>query len=307
MFGTFPQVKHIYQNHHLDSTRWERYIPRDDDIVISTSYKSGTTWTQTIVQGLIFGDGEARYLAEVSPTIDMRLRPLDAVIPKLEAQQHRRFIKSHVPPDGLPYFPQVKYIVVGRDPLDVFMSLWNHYSNYTPEMYRRLNETSGHVGTPFPICPEDIRDFWHGWITQGWFEWESEGYPFWSNLHHTQSWWEYHRLPNVLFIHFNDLLGDLEGEIRRIAEFLDIEISEKSLAIVVNSATFSSMKRNAEKILINGQSMFKGGAQTFFHRGTNGRWRKVLTSDDLELHAAAVARVLTPDCALWLERGRLAE
>ena len=33
----------IYQNHHLDSTRWERFAPRDDDMVIATSYKSGTT------------------------------------------------------------------------------------------------------------------------------------------------------------------------------------------------------------------------------------------------------------------------
>jgi len=31
-----PQVLHTYQNHHLDSTRWEPYVPRDDDIVIST-------------------------------------------------------------------------------------------------------------------------------------------------------------------------------------------------------------------------------------------------------------------------------
>ena len=35
----------IYQNHHLDSTRWDKFIPRPDDIVITTSYKAGTTWT----------------------------------------------------------------------------------------------------------------------------------------------------------------------------------------------------------------------------------------------------------------------
>lgn len=306
MIEILPQVKHVYQNHHLDSTRWKRYIPRDDDIIISTSYKSGTTWMQMIVHGLIFGDGEARPLNEVSPWLGMRLRPIDDIIARLEAQQHRRFIKSHLPLDGLPYFPQARYIVVGRDSRDVFMSLWNHYRNYTPDMYKRLNETPGRVGPPFPICPQDIRQFWQRWITSGWFRWESEGYPFWSNLRHTQSWWDYRHLPNVLFVHFNDLLNDLEGEIRRVAEFLEIEASEEALPSIVNAATFSTMKQNSEKIWTSGQNMFKGGSQTFIHMGTNGRWREVLTREDLELHAAAVARVLTPDCARWLEQGRLA-
>ena len=51
---TGPTYDHVYQNHHLDSTRWDVVTPRDDDIVISTSYKSGTTWTQWIVYNLIF-------------------------------------------------------------------------------------------------------------------------------------------------------------------------------------------------------------------------------------------------------------
>ena len=56
---------------------------------------------------------------------------------RLEAQAHRRFIKSHLPLDALPYFPQVRYIVVVRDPRDVFMSFWNHYSAMTDALLRR--------------------------------------------------------------------------------------------------------------------------------------------------------------------------
>ena len=42
-------------NHHFDSTIWNDFAFRDDDIVIATYAKSGTTWTQQIVGQLIFG------------------------------------------------------------------------------------------------------------------------------------------------------------------------------------------------------------------------------------------------------------
>ena len=56
MAGSLPRVEHIYQNHFLDSTRWDHLRPRDDDIVVATPYKSGTTWMQSIVLHLIFQD-----------------------------------------------------------------------------------------------------------------------------------------------------------------------------------------------------------------------------------------------------------
>jgi aryl sulfotransferase len=48
---------------------------------------------------------------------------------------------------------------------------------------------------------------------------------------------------------------------------------------------------------------FEGGANRFFFKGTNGRWRDVLDADDLALYEEAKRRVLTPDCAAWLESG----
>jgi hypothetical protein len=37
-----PTIKHLYQNHILDSTRWDFLRFRDDDIIVTTSYKAGT-------------------------------------------------------------------------------------------------------------------------------------------------------------------------------------------------------------------------------------------------------------------------
>src|SRR5262249_54894612 len=146
MTQALPEMKHVYQNHHIDSARWEHYKPREDDIIVATPYKCGTTWTQTIILHLIFQDLQPHSLDTFSPWLDMRVPPLGEIISQLEAQEHRRCIKSHLPLDGIPYFPQVKYVVVGRDARDVFMSMWNHYSNYIPAVYDNLNNTPGRVG-----------------------------------------------------------------------------------------------------------------------------------------------------------------
>lgn len=266
-----PKCIHTYQNHILDSTRWNHYTPRADDVIVATSYKSGTTWMQNIVLQLIFLGGPVPTDSEASPYVDGRWRPIDAVIVQLEAQPHRRCVKTHLALDGLLFYPQVKYIVVGRSPRDVFMSLWNHYSNHTEAYFTRLNNLPGRVGDPLPPCPGDIHQFWRDWISRGWFEWESEGYPYWGNMHHTQTWWDYRGLDNILFVHFNDLLADLEGEIGRVAAFLEIEVSAKSLAAVAQAVSFSTIKQNAVKTGMDSGSVFLGkGPRRSFSRARTG-------------------------------------
>lgn len=260
---------------------------------------------QTILTHLVFAEQqEVPFYADVSPWLDARWRPLEKAIEMLEAQQHQRIIKTHLPLDGLPYYPEVKYIVVGRDPRDVFMSFWNHYANYTDEFYAKLASTPGLVGDSLPRCPDDLHEAWHGWITRGWFEWESEGYPFWGNMHHTQSWWDFRHLNNILFVHFNDLLADLSGEIGRIAFYLDLDIPNDSINRITEAVAFANVKKRAVRMTRESSTFWKGGMKTFFFKGTNGRWKDVLTADELILYKAAVARVLSPGCASWLENGR---
>ena len=59
----------------IDSRGWNDFAMRDDDIVISTWAKSGTTWTQQIVGQLIFGGAPGLYYTpQHSPWPDFRLR-----------------------------------------------------------------------------------------------------------------------------------------------------------------------------------------------------------------------------------------
>lgn len=307
MTEQLPKVIHTYQNYTLDSTRWQCYRPRPDDIVIATSYKSGTTWMQEIVRQLVFlgqttPQKDDIALWEVSPWLDARWAPLAEVIDKLEAQQHRRFIKTHLALDGLPFYSQVKYIVVGRDARDVAMSMWNHYAEFTEEAYESMNNTPGRVGEPL-APPLDIHDYWRNWITRGWFPWEHEGYPFWGNLHHTQTWWDYRHLPNILFVHYNDLKANLTGEIQRIASFLDIAVNEDRLPEILQAISLDAMRHKAEQLEPGMKAGWKDGAKTFFFKGTNGRWKHLFSAEELTLYDEKAAKVLTQDCRAWLEQG----
>jgi aryl sulfotransferase len=303
MSQKLPQVTRTYQNYVLNNTRWEKFTPRDDDIIVTTSYKSGTTWMQMIMKHLLIPDGTWDGFQEFSPWLDANWRPIDEVITDLEAQTHRRCIKSHLAFDGLPYYPQVKYIIVGRDARDVFMSFWNHYDNFTDSVFEESEDRSERVGDPMPRSHGDIHKGWKEWMTQGWFEWETEGYPFWGNLHHAKTYWEFRNLPNLIFVHYNNLLNDCHAEIRRITDYIDLSITDEQIDKVVELTSFKNVRANSEKIMGDMES-FKGGSKTFINKGTNGRWKDVFSDEELALYDEAVKRVLTPDCAHWLETGQ---
>jgi aryl sulfotransferase len=303
MTRSLPQVTRVYQNHHLDSTRWEGFVPRPTDIVVTTAYKAGTTWTQQILCSLLHGNTE---FGPHSPWVDSRfMSSKGALLAQLEALPDRRFLKSHLPLDGMPFFPEVRYLVVARDPRDVFMSLLNHYENYTEIAYSMV-DAGDRVGEPMPRFGGDARALFRQWISRGWFAWESEGWPFWSNMHHTQTWWPHRDLPNVMFLHYNDLLDDLEGSVRAIVRFTGIDTDDAGIARTVEATTFANVKRRAAAQTSGqdgGVGFFRGGASAFFFKGSNGRWRELLGPEELALYEAAKARVLDPGCARWLERG----
>ena len=300
-----PTVKHLYQNWAMDALRWNYFTPRADDIVVATTYKAGTTWAQTIVANLLFSGNLPGSIADLSPWIDFRIFPLEQVLNLLERQTHRRAVKTHLPLDGLPFHENVKYVCVGRDPRDIFMSYWNFYGNFTPQLITLANSIPGRVGEELQPCPDDVHELWHGWMTRAGFPWEHDGYPAGSVLHHAQTWWDYRHLPNILLVHFADLLADLEKEIRRIARFLEISPPPEAWPTIVHNCTFAEMKKHGEELMPMVKMILKGGGDSFFHKGTNGRWCDVLSADELRLYDVAATRELAPECRRWLENGHV--
>jgi len=281
-----------YRNAVMDNHRWERFQSRPDDIFVCTPAKCGTTWTQTIVGNLLWPEGDLPApIMMLSPWIEAQFIPVDAMVPMLEAQTHRRFMKSHTPADGIPWFDDAQYIFVARDGRDAFMSLCNHVERLkgTDE----LNAKAREQGIPeLPPYDGDPHAFFDSWIAD----------PD-SFFHLVATYWERRRQPNLLLVHYNDLKADLSAEMHRIAEFLGIDVPKALWDDVVDRCTFESMRTHSDKVGPF-DLMFEGGADGFLFKGTNGRWRDVLTDDELTRYHAQARALLPADAVAWLEHGR---
>ena len=292
----WPRKTREFQNHHMDSTIWNRFAFRPDDVIISTYAKSGTTWTQQIVgQILLGGDPEIR-VAELSPWLDMRLPSETEKFELLEAQTHRRFIKTHLPLDAFVFRPEVKHIYIARDGRDIAWSMHNHAANFLPEVYDMLNSLPGLVGPPLERAEADVLDFFRRWLAE-------DGAPFWSLWENVRTWWQARHLPNVLMLHYADMKRDLPGSVSRIAEFLGVELDSETFERVVRHSSFGWMKANADKAAPLGGTIFQGGAATFINKGSNGRWQEVLPAVDSSAYEARALAELGPECAQWLASG----
>jgi aryl sulfotransferase len=296
----WPKKTREIQTAIVDSTRWNAFRFRSGDIVIDTFGKSGTTWMQQIVGQLVLDSPEGVSAAGASPWLDMRIFPLDETLAALEAQKHRRFIKTHLPVDALVFSPRVKYIYVGRDARDIVWSAYNHQAGFTEEALGTFNETPGRVGPRITHPPCDVRDYYLHFLE---FD-DLPGFEFGGLWAHTQGWWNIRHLPNVLLVHFNDLKADMEREIRRVARFLEIDVPEPKWQSILGRCSFDYMREASMKLDVL-DKFFKGGGATFIHKGTNGRWKDVLSPAEIARCDEVAARHLTPDCALWLRTGKV--
>jgi aryl sulfotransferase len=292
----WPRKTREFHNHHFDSTIWNDFRFRDDDIIIATYAKAGTTWIQQIIAQMMFGGDPDIAVAEMSPWLDLRVPPKEVKLPLVEAQTHRRFVKTHLPVDALVFSPKAKYLYIGRDGRDVVWSMYNHHANANQTWYQALNDTPGRVGPPIERPPKDIRQYWRDWL-------ERDGHPFWPFWENVRTWWAIRKLPNVMFVHFADLKRDMPQQMCRVAAFLDIPIDRTRWEAIVEHCSFGWMKKNATKSVPLGGAFWDAGAEVFINKGVNGRWAETLTQGEVAEYEAAAVRELGSECAGWLATG----
>ena len=297
-----------YRSFVSDNARWDGFPFRAGDVVISTPPKCGTTWMQTLCAMLVLDTVELPApLSEISPWLDMQTNDPVAIRARLDAQQHRRIIKTHTPMDGLPFDERVTYICVGRDPRDASLSWDHHMANM--DMANLVTARANAVGLddleefgpmPEPPPPDPRERFWM-WAG------DDKGVLVSTTLaslfRHLRTFWDIRDQPGIALFHYGDLLADLPGEVRRLAGVLAIDVTDAQVTAIADAAAFDTMKRQADAFVPDVANRIWQSNTDFFHRGTSGQWRDLLDEEDLRRYHARVAELAPPDLAAWAHGG----
>lgn len=291
MSTEYPQRTLDYDSPITEAARWSHYTPRDGDIFVCTPPKCGTTWTQAICAMLIFDTPELTVRPGViSPWFDATHHPVEDVAAMLEAQTHRRVIKTHTPLDGIPYFPQCRYLAVYRDPRDAHFSMRNHAVN-------QMSGKNAHRATT------DIGAGFRQWSERPYVDADRDNFSLANLVHHFQTYRRFEHLPNLHLMHYSDMQRDLAGEIRRCSDFLGMPVTAETAAAFAVAAGFENMKRNAEQFVPGaGEKRWKDESR-FFNKGENGQWQRDLSAEDLAVYDARIREMLPDADVAWLEDG----
>lgn len=297
----------VVRDYLSNSLVWERFLDQggfvDGDIIIATPVKSGTTWTQRIIQQILRNGAEKDgSLSDTSPWLDSSWGDHAEMLAVLREQRDigsRRVIKSHLPADALPIAPEARYVFVGRNGKDSGISFHHMISNYSESTMSKINEIHAQwsgSGTPL-VIPEDMQAFFDLWLDTG-------GYGCGDLFDMVKSWWELRDEPNVLLVHYLQLKDDLKGQIARLADFLGIDPGSLRIDVIAEHCSFDYMRGQAEKMApFNGAHM--SSAKAFFHKGPNRDYRSELTAAQVARFDEVALQKLGTRCARWLETGQL--
>ncbi|CEF69897.1 Sulfotransferase 6B1 [Strongyloides ratti] len=233
-----------------------KLVPRDDDVFVVTTPKSGTTWNLFICLNLLkidYMEGTQEMFTDAPFLESFPLEVLD-LFPV------QRIFKTHFFYDWIPKSKKAKYIYTVRNPKDVLISYYHHIRNM------KINDwEDGDFNVMFEMFLND--------------EIESGGY-----FMHVKSWLPHINDENVLFLVYEDMCKDLKSNIIKIAKFLGgnanrILEDSKLLDKVVDVCTFKSMHEKNEIF----SSDITMRTKTFIRKGGSKNWKNYLTKEQSDL------------------------
>jgi len=282
-----PEYKGPIVNNGVDTNRWDLVPPRPGDIIVAVGPKMGTTWTQMLCALLVHGPELPCPLAELSPWLDGGAwNSNEDSVEVFNAQRWRRVIKTHTPLHALKFREEAFYVTCGRDPRDAFLSGLDHNHNSALPRGRE---------------PPSDRDRAFAFVLRATGQ---EGIAGWLDL--VAGFWRYRTLPNLLFLHYDDMSDDLGGEMARLANFLGIARSPGEIRALSERARFDAMRSRADD-LAPGSNVGRWKSNTdFFRKGRRGEWREVYSAETQALYLTTTRRRYDHTMLDWLENGRAA-
>ena len=292
-----------YQSMVSDSARWSKFEHRPGDIVISTPPKCGTTLTQMMCALLVFDGPEfPGRLDDLSPWLDMNTRSDDEVLAEVDALTHRRFLKTHTPLDGIPDWPDVTYVTVGRDPRDVFVSWEHHVANMDTDRFVVAVDESVGLDAVLPFHREraaTVEDRLDRWLVD---DDPTSSMSLASVAGHVGVSWQRRERPNVHLFHFEELRDDRAAAMERLARGLELDTPPERIAQIAEAASLEQMRAHADELAPNTKQIFSDSAR-FFRSGESGGFRTVMTPDKETIYEQRMTELVSPELQAWLHRG----
>jgi hypothetical protein len=259
------------------------YTPSSHDVFVATFAKSGTNWMMQIVHQLLFhGQGEYDHIHDVVPWPDTKaMGPMSAYAVPLEdpsvwiaSPEHKRVIKTHFDWELIPYSEDARYILVIRDPKDVFVSSYFFFVKNGPLRPLMLS-----VDLWFRLFVSDHFPIGGSWVTN------------------TAGYWAQRHRPNVLVVSFKSMKRDLRGTVLRVAQLLNLHLSDAVLDDVCRKSSFEYMKQIDQKFQF--WKMTPWGSPTSMMRsGRQGGSSELLTPErqrELDAYCMAALKRLGSD------------
>jgi len=185
----------------------------------------------------------------------------------------RRVWKTHTPPHIAPWKggvpagvpPTARIIVCSRGPRDQAVSFLHHMKS-GQKIFRYDTSDPTHMYT----------ELW------GTGRVESGDFYTWY-----KAWWDAAESmkEQVLWMRFEDMKADAIGSIRKVAAFLNMEVSEEVIMKTAEASSFSSMKQQHEKMEKKSDELGAWSKKGHFRKGESGGWKDALTPEQQEWFA----------------------
>ncbi|KAJ4837886.1 hypothetical protein Tsubulata_048976 [Turnera subulata] len=260
----------------------EQFQARDDDVLLASPMKTGTTWLKALCYCIMTSIREGDDDDEVGdllvknnphdcvPSLHL-INSTDGVQYPFSGMPSPRLYHAHFPYSILPESiknSSCKIVYIARNPKDTLVSLWHFYNKFL-----RPNQPA------FPL-EKAVDSFCRGVFRFG---------PF--HEHVIQYWEESKRMPHrVLFLKYEELIRDPKGEVKRLASFLGRPFKdEDEVEKVLWRCSLGRLKelevnKNGKIFVPVESSDSKKGIpnSAYFRLGTVGDWKNHLTQDMVE-------------------------